>query len=155
MTQNSALPMYLEGEIEALEPFAFVGVVPALADPSTLSRSCAARTEGSRCESPAVRASCPSCPLTCARHSATCGFSSEDASEPGNPWAHEVDDAAAAVALVQNVIVEVFGEKPDVNTRRGPRQPQARARRGPEAGARANSDRSDRGRHPGEACGTG
>ena len=42
------------------------------------------------------------------------GFKSEDAADPTLPWVRAVDDAAAAVELVHELITAVFEEKPDV-----------------------------------------
>jgi hypothetical protein len=42
------------------------------------------------------------------------GFASEDPADRTKPWSRQVADAEAAVDLVQRLLVDVYGEKPDV-----------------------------------------
>jgi hypothetical protein len=108
MADAAVAHAFLRGEVEALEPFAFVVIAPA---GRPLHAVEVTRREDSRLE---VRV--PALPeLEEPVHGALQerGFSSTELPEVGEFWIREVPDAEAAVALQREVIAEVFGEKPD------------------------------------------
>ena len=113
MTDPSASRTYLQAEVESLEPFDFVIAGPA---GSPLHVVEATRREDGRLEvrvpgRPPIFPALP-VPERSALHER--GFSSPDASDPTQPWAREVGDAADAVNVMLRVLGEVFGAKPDV-----------------------------------------
>ncbi|MDH3521786.1 MAG: YbjN domain-containing protein [Myxococcales bacterium] len=113
MTDPAAARAFLQGEVESLEPFDFVAVSPSAHPLATL--------EVTRREDRGLEVRVPGRPPTLPELSAAVrtglherGFASEDPADPTRPWAHAVSDAASAVELVQNLLVQVFGEKSEV-----------------------------------------
>jgi hypothetical protein len=111
MTDPAAARSYLQGEVEALEPFAFVAVGPA---GKPLRFIEVTRREDARLELrvPARPLAPLPVPVRSALHER--GFASADPADPAQPWTREVGDATAAVDLVQRILSEVYSEKPDV-----------------------------------------
>jgi hypothetical protein len=114
MTDPAAARAFLQAEIEGLEPFDFVAAGPAGSPLHVV--------EVTRGEDHALEVRVPGRPpvvpeLAVSVRSALRerGFASEDASDRTKPWIQGVADAGAAVALVQRVLTEVFGEKPDAS----------------------------------------
>lgn len=112
MTDPAAVHAFLVAEVEALEPFDFVAAIPS-GQPLRV-------VEVARCEDGGIEVRVPGRPqfvpeLETAVRSALQerGFVSEDPADPTKPWAHSVAEGEAAVKLLQEVLVEVFGEKPD------------------------------------------
>jgi hypothetical protein len=112
MTDPAAARSFLLGEVEALEVFAFVGVVPA-GRPLHL-------VEVTRQEEGGLAVRVPGRPLSAPELTSEVrdalqerGFATEDAEHPRQPWTRNVEDAEVAVALLQELLVEVFGEKSD------------------------------------------
>lgn len=112
MTDPAAARAFLEGEVEALEPFGFLAVAPAGRPLHTV--------EVTRLEDAALEVRVPGRPpvlpeLPVPLRSALRerGLASEDPADRTKPWARSAADAAEAVALVQELHTEVFGEKPD------------------------------------------
>jgi hypothetical protein len=113
MTDPVTASAYLQGEVEALEPFDFLAVAPIGHPFHTL--------EVTRKEDGSLEVRVPGRPpvvpeLTAEVRSALGerGFVAEDAADRTKPWARTVSDAEAAVALVLELWGEVFGEKPEV-----------------------------------------
>jgi hypothetical protein len=103
---------FLVAEVEALEPFDFVAAIPG-GHPLRI-------VEVTRREDGKLEVRVPGRPrfvpeLETAVRSALQerGLTSEDPADPTRPWTRSVAEAEAAVALLQEILVEVFGEKPD------------------------------------------
>jgi hypothetical protein len=113
MTDPAAARSFLLGEIEALEPFAFVAASPA---GSPLHGVEVTRREDHRLEVrvPGRPPPLPELPVRVRSALRERGFRSEAPADPLQPWIHEAADAAVAVELVQRLFGEVFGEKPDL-----------------------------------------
>jgi hypothetical protein len=114
MTDPALARSYLQTEIESLEPFDFVAVGPP---GNPLHFVEATREADGRLEVrvPGRPRGLPA--LTVAERSAlhARGFASEKPADPTQPWVCAARDAALAVELVQRVLVEVFGAKPDAS----------------------------------------
>ncbi len=113
MSDSSPVGAFLEAEIEALEPFASIGVSP--------SGSPLHVVEVTRREDQALEVRVPGRPLMVPPLSGAVrsrlrerGFVSEDPEDPTKPWSREVEGPAAAVEQVRTLHTEVFEEKPDV-----------------------------------------
>ncbi len=112
MTDPSAARSFLLAEVEGLEPFEFVAAVPARNPMHVVE---ATRQEGGALEI-RVPGRPPIVPILSEEIRATLGemgFASEDPDDSARPWTHGAADAEAAVNLIQEVLVRVFGEKPD------------------------------------------
>jgi hypothetical protein len=114
MTDPSAARAFLASEVEALEPFGFVAVAPG-GHPLHM-------VELTRLEDGAIEVRVPGRPRGAPELEVALrgslrerGFASEDAADPGRPWTRSAPDAQAAVGLVQELLVEVFGEKADAS----------------------------------------
>ncbi len=113
MTDATAARSFLLAEVEALGALDFVAIMPT-GRPLEIAEvmrhedgSLAVRVPG---RPPAVP------PLEASVRSALRerGFASEDPSDSTQPWTKAASDAAEAVDQLQELIVGVFGEKPDV-----------------------------------------
>ena len=112
MTDSATARAFLLGEVDNLEPFDFVAVMPAGRPAHTM--------EITRGEDGALEVRVPGRPRVIAPLEGSVrsalrerGFASDDPADPTRPWARGVADNDSAVALVQELLVEVFGEKPD------------------------------------------
>jgi hypothetical protein len=114
VTDPATARPFLEGEIEGLEPFDFLGIAPCAVPLHVLE---VARTEDGALQVrvPGRPGVLPELPAEVRRLLSDRGFVSEDAADRGEPWQRDVPDAGAAVDLVRQVLTEVFHEKPDVN----------------------------------------
>jgi hypothetical protein len=112
MTDPAAARSFLEGEVEALEPFDFVAVIP---DGRPLHLVEITRGEGGEIEVrvPGRPRLAPELPVAVRSKLHERGFRSKDPADPTNPWTRQVDVAGQAVEIVQQVLTEVLGEKPD------------------------------------------
>lgn len=114
MTDVSVARAFLLAEIEALAPFDSIAVAPASKPLRVVEVT---RTEDGKIEvrvpgrPPVVPAL--EIPVRSALHER--GFRNEDPADPTQAWVHPVTSAAEAVDLAQRLLVEVFGEKPDVS----------------------------------------
>jgi hypothetical protein len=113
MTDPGLARSFLRGEVEGLEPFDFVAVCPA-SKPLRM-------VEITRRQDRALEVRVPGRPpivpeLTGAVRAALRerGFASQDPADRTKAWVQEVADVDAAVELTQRLLVDVFGEKPDV-----------------------------------------
>lgn len=113
MTEPAAVRSFLTSETEGLEPFAYLVVSPA-GEP--LHSVEVTRREDAALEVrvPGRPPMLPELPIEVRSALRERGFASADPADRGQPWTHEAADAEAAVALLQQVLVEAFGQKPDV-----------------------------------------
>jgi hypothetical protein len=113
MTDPLATRSFLLAEVEALEPFEFVAANPAS---RSLHMVEVTRREdlGLEVRVPGRPPILPELPVPVRSALRERRFASEDPADPTQPWVCAVSDAAGAVALVQRLLSEVFGEKPDV-----------------------------------------
>lgn len=113
MTDPATVRAFLQGEIESLAPFAFLLASPAGRPLHVIEvvrrqdRSLEVRIPG---RPPLV----PELPVAVRSALRDRSFRSEDPADRGKPWVRAVPDAAAAVALLQEVLTEVFEDEPDV-----------------------------------------
>ncbi len=113
MTDPAAARSFLVGEVEALEAFDFVAVVPG--------GHALHVVEVTRSEEGGLEVRVPGRPRSVPELEAAVrtalrerGFASEDPADPTKPWVRAVAGAEAAVDLLQELLVEALGEKPDV-----------------------------------------
>ena len=113
MTKPEAVRTFLVSEVEGLEPFDLILIAPA---ERPLRVAEVTRTEGGGLEvrMPGRPPVVPQLEPPVVRALSELEFVSEDPGDPTKPWIRSVDDAEAAVTLLEKVRVEVFGEKPDV-----------------------------------------
>lgn len=113
MTDFAIARPFLLAEIEALAPFDSIGLIPSN-DP--LHAVEVTRLEGGGLEvrvpgrAPILRPL--EVPVRGQLHER--GFRSEDPADPTEPWSHAAASAEEALDLARRLLVEVFGEKPDV-----------------------------------------
>ena len=112
MTHPTAAAAFLEAEIQELEPFDFVAAIPSGRPLHTIEVT---RLETAELEVRLPGRPQPLPPMEDEQRSQLRdrGFASKDESNPSLPWSKQVPDAATAVALLQALLTEVFGEKPD------------------------------------------
>jgi hypothetical protein len=112
MTDPGAARAFLVAEVETLEPFGFVAVVPGghLLHIAEVARrgDC-----GLEVRLPGRPRSVPEFEDSVRRALTERGFASEDVANPAKPWSRAAPDGEAAVDLLLELLVEVFGEKPD------------------------------------------
>ena len=112
MSNPDVVRSFLLGEVEALEPFDFVAILPN-GRPQSLVEMASLEDGGLEVRVPGRPPIVPELPVETRSALRERGFASEEASDPTKPWTKAVDDAAAAVDTARAVLVEVFGEKPD------------------------------------------
>jgi hypothetical protein len=113
VTNPDAARAFLLGEIEALEAFDFVALGPA-GKPLNLLEVTRREDGGLEVRVPGRPRFVPELPIPVRSALRDRGFASEDPADPARPWVRAVPDAGSAVALVQRLLGEVLGEKPDV-----------------------------------------
>lgn len=113
MTDPAAARSFLESEAEALESFAFVAVAPSGQPLHTVELT---RGEAGSLEVrvPGRPPMLPELPVEMRAALRERGFASEEPSDRSRPWVKGVEDGRDGVALIQELLVEVFGHKPDV-----------------------------------------
>jgi hypothetical protein len=113
VTNPDATRAFLRAEIESLEPFDFLAVGPSGKPLSVIEVT---RPEDGRLEVrvPGRPRILPELPVAVRSALRDRGFASEKPADRTVPWVHAVEDPVSAVELVQRVLCEVFGEKPDV-----------------------------------------
>jgi hypothetical protein len=113
MTEPAAARSFLLGEVEALSPLEFVAVAPG---GTPLHAVEITRGEGAGLEVrvPGRAPTAPELPVAVRGALHDRGFVSEAPAERTHPWVRGVPDAGAAVHALQDVLMAVFGEKPDV-----------------------------------------
>jgi hypothetical protein len=113
MTDPAATRSFLLAEVDALTAFDFLAVRPAATPLHGLE---VARREDHRLEVrvPGRPPLLPVLPVPVRAALRERGFRSEDAADPTRPWVCEVADAQAAVDLLEGLLRDVFGEKPEL-----------------------------------------
>lgn len=112
MTRPDAARAFLLSEVEGLEPFDFVAVYPA-GQPMHVVEVTQNEKGGVEVRVPGRPRSVPELAVETRAKLRDRGFVSEDAADPAKPWVRSADGGAEAVDLVQQLLVDVFGEKPD------------------------------------------
>ncbi len=112
MTNPTAAQTYLHAEVEDLEPFDFLAVGPA-GNPLHLVEVTRLEEGGLEVRVPGRPPILPEIPIPVRSALRERGFESEDPADVTEPWVCQPADPGAAVELVQRVLTEVFGEKPD------------------------------------------
>jgi hypothetical protein len=114
MTDPGTAKAYLLAEVDGLESFDFVAV-SAAGKPLNLVEVTRREDRVLEVRVPGRPPFLPELPVPTRAALRERGFTCEDPSDRRRPWVQEVADAGAAVELVRRVLVEVFGEKPDVS----------------------------------------
>lgn len=114
MADVSVARAFLLAEIEALAPFESIAVAPAS---KPLHMVEVTRTEDGKLEVrvPGRPAVLPALDLKVRSALHERGFRNDDPADQTHAWVHPVASAAEAVELAQRLLVDVFGEKPDVS----------------------------------------
>ena len=114
MTDPAAARAFLAAEVEALQPFDFVAVIPS---DRPLHIVEAIRDEDGHLEVrvPGRPRPFPQLEIPTREALRERGFASEDASDRMKPWAKAVPSGEDAADVMQELLVDVFGEKPDVS----------------------------------------
>lgn len=112
MTEPSAARAFLQSEVEHLEDFEFVAVVPAGMPIHALEVT---RLEGGGLEVrvPGRPPMLPALAEPVTKGLADQGFASEAPDDRTKPWVKSAADAEAAVKGVMDTLAGVFGQKPD------------------------------------------
>jgi hypothetical protein len=112
MTDPAAARAFLLGEVEALEPFAFVAVAPG-GHPFHVVEVTRREDGGLEVRVPGRPRGLPELDVRMRSALRDRGFASEDPADQTLPWAHVASSGEAAVDLLQELLVGVFGEKAD------------------------------------------
>jgi hypothetical protein len=112
MTDPAAARSFLLGEVEALEPFGFVAVIPE-GRPLHMLELTRREDGGFEVRVPGRPPGVPELEAAVRSKLRDRGFASEDPADPTRPWTLTAPAGEAAVGLLQELLVEVFGEKPD------------------------------------------
>jgi hypothetical protein len=112
MTNPVAARSFLMSEVELLHAFDFVAVFPS-GRPQHMVEVTRREDGGIEVRVPGRPRSVPELSVDVRTALRDRRFSGEDPSDPTKPWVRAAPDAAEAVAVAQEVLVEVFAEKPD------------------------------------------
>ncbi len=112
MTDAGTRRAFLEAEVEALEPFDFVALVPE-GDPLRLIEVLRGEAGELEVRIPGRPRIAPELPATVRGGLHERGFRSEEPSDRTKPWCLPVASPAEAVAALERVIAEVFETKPE------------------------------------------
>ncbi len=112
MTDPVAARSFLLSEVAALEPFGFVAVVP-LGHPAHVIEVTRQEAGGLQVRVPGRPPSVPELTVVVRGGLEKRGFTTKDPADSKNPWIRDVSDSDEAVTLLQELLVEVFGEKRD------------------------------------------
>ena len=112
MTDPVAARCFLNAEVDALEPLDFVAVIPHgnLLHIVEVARG---EREGFEVRVPARPGALPALAVEIEQALRSKGFEPEDPSPPAQGWVRKLADAGSAVELLQETLVDVWGEKPD------------------------------------------
>ena len=110
--QLDTVRAYLVAEVERLEPFGFVAIVPT-GSPLHIVEVGRGEQGELLVAVPGRPSFAPELPMPTRTALRERGFQSEDASDRTLPWNHPADGVEAAVALGLRVLQEVFGAKPE------------------------------------------
>jgi len=114
MTDPTAARSFLLGEVAALGPFEFIAVIPA-GRPLHVVEVTRREDGGLEVRVPGRPRAVPELEVAVRTALRERGFASEDPSDPTRPWVHAATDGETAVAVLQKLLVEVFGEKPEAS----------------------------------------
>ena len=112
MTDPASARAFLVAEVEALETHGFVAAGP-VGEPLHVVEITRGEDRGLEVRVPGRPPFVPELPESARSALAGQGFASEEPSDRTHPWSRAVSDPTAAVELVQRVLREVFGAKPD------------------------------------------
>ena len=112
MTDPASARAFLVAEVGALEAHDFVAAGPA-GEPLHAVEIARGEDRGLEVRVPGRPPFVPELPTEACSALAGLGFASEEPSDRTRPWSRAVSDPTAAVELVQRVLREVFGAKPD------------------------------------------
>ncbi len=112
MTNPTAARAFLLSEIDALDPFDFVAVVPS-GRPLHLVEITRTETGALEVRVPGRPSAVPELEVEARSALRERGFASEDPADPTRPWARSAADREEAVDLLFRLLAEVFGEKTD------------------------------------------
>jgi hypothetical protein len=112
MTNPAAAQSFLLSEVELLQPFDFIAIVPSGRPQHVIELT---RREDGEIEVrvPGRPRSVPELPGEVRAALRERDFRAADPADPTKPWVREVGDPADAVALAQDLLTGVFGEKSD------------------------------------------
>lgn len=129
MTNPTAAKAYFEAEVESLASFDFVVMVPS-GNPLHAVEATRRQDGGLEVRLPGRPRPVPALPVDVRSKLRDRGFVSEDPADQARPWTREVRDAGEAVALLQELLTGVLGEKPDakLNVVHGNHETEYRAR---------------------------
>ncbi len=113
MADPSVATAFLIAEVEALEPLDFIAVVPS-GRPLHVAEINRREDGGLEVSVPGRPRSVPELDADVRRALRERGFSSEDPANAANPWTKAAPEAEAAVDQLTQLLVEVFGEKPEL-----------------------------------------
>jgi hypothetical protein len=113
MTDPRLWQALLVGEVEALEPFAFVAVSPA-GQPLHLVEVTRREDGNLEVRVPGRPPFLPELPPPVRSVLRDRGFGSEDPADPIRPWVRPAKDARDAVEIVRRVLADAFGAAPDL-----------------------------------------
>jgi hypothetical protein len=112
MTDPAAARGFLCAEIAALEPFDFVAVVPS-GRPLHVVEVTRREDGGLELRVPGRPRAVPELETAVRSALSERGFASEYPDDPTRPWVRAAAGDEGAAALLQEILVEVFGEKPE------------------------------------------
>jgi hypothetical protein len=112
VTDPASARAFLLGEVEALEPYAFVAAGPA-GEPLLLVEVTRGGDRALEVRVPGRPPFVPELPVSQRSLLRERGFASEEPSDRTRPWVQAAPDAGAAVDLLLRVLHEVFGAKAD------------------------------------------
>jgi hypothetical protein len=112
VTDPAATRSFLLEEVQALGPFDLVALSPA-GQPLHAVEVTRLEDHGLEVRVPGRPPILEELPVSVRSALRERGFASADPADQTKPWVHPVADAEAAVTLAQQLLHEVFGEKPD------------------------------------------
>jgi hypothetical protein len=113
MSGRDVTNAYLRGEVDRLEPFAFVAMSPA-GRPLHMVEATRREDQGLEVRVPGRPPSAPELPASVRAVLLERGFASEDPADPKIPWVREAPDSDTVVEILWSLLDEVFEEKPDI-----------------------------------------
>jgi hypothetical protein len=114
MTDPAAASIFLQGEVEALGPNAFLAASPS-GQPFQMVEITRDADHGLEVRVPGRPPIVPELAPAVRAKLREHGFRSEDPSDRTKPWVCPTEDAESAVRLLQRLFTEVFGAKPDAD----------------------------------------
>ncbi len=112
MTDRASAEAFLLTEVEGLEPFDFVAVIPS-GRPARMVEVTRSGPGGLEVRVPGRPPIMAELPVAVRSKLRERGFSCTDPADRREPWTAEAPDASGAVRTVTSLLTDVFGEKPD------------------------------------------